>query len=135
MIYCLYSRCDGATSIVPINLCEPVLDPARVIFPTGAGATLMTGRRERQGQWHTTPQLGVTAIIGGHLDIEVNRADPQCVTLVAGDILLVLDRTGDGHRSRAHGPQGISALLLPLDAAQLHVLASLFRDWPADLTI
>ncbi len=134
-IYCLYSRPDGATKVVPICLREPATDPARLMIPTGVGASLMTGRRERQGQWHTTPTLGVTVIVEGCLDIEINKAAPQGVTLVAGDILLVLDATGDGHRSRAHGANGMSALLLPLDAADLPSLARLFHDWPTDLTI
>ena len=129
-IYCLSSRRDGTTNMVPVNLHESESDPVRLLFPTGAGATLMTGWRERQGQWHTTPKLGVTVIIEGYLDIETNLAAPQSVTLKAGDILLVLDQTGDGHRSRAHGPHGMSALLLPLDAADLPVLSRLFRDWP-----
>jgi hypothetical protein len=134
-IYCIYSRHDGTTTMVPIKLFESESDPARLLFPTGAGATLMTGRRERQGQWHTTPKLGVTVIIEGLLDIEINRAASHCTTLVAGDILLVLDQSGDGHRSRAHGPHGMSALLLPLDAADLPALSSLFRDWPVGLII
>lgn len=134
-IYCLYSRPDATTTVVPINFHEPKTDPALLMFPTGAGATMMTGRRERQGQWHTTPKLGVTVIVEGCLDIEINRAAPQCVTLNAGDILLVLDQTGEGHRSRAHGPNGMTALLLPLDATNLPALSTLFRDWPTDLTI
>ncbi|MDX2142630.1 MAG: hypothetical protein SFV19_04705 [Rhodospirillaceae bacterium] len=134
-IYCLRTRGDGTTTIVPISLHESQSDPFRVNLPTGAGATLVTGRRERQGAWHTTPKLGITVILEGFLDIEVNRAAPERTTLKAGDVLIVLDQTGDGHRSRAHGPRGMTALLLPLDAADLPALARHFRDWPAEVTL
>jgi hypothetical protein len=134
-IFCLYSRANGTITIAPVVLRDPGTDPFRASLPTGAGATIMGGRKERQGEWHTTPRLGVTLILCGHLDIQTQRAAPRTVQISAGDVLLVLDRTGEGHRSRAHGPDGMTALLLPLAEADVAGLAALFEDWPTDLVL
>jgi hypothetical protein len=134
-IFCLYSRANGTTTIAPVVLRDPGADPFRASMPTGAGATLMGGRKERQGEWHTTPKVGVTIVLRGHLNIETHRANPHVTQLSAGDVLLVLDRTGEGHRSRASGPEGMTALLLPLAEGDVPGLAALFADWPADLLL
>jgi hypothetical protein len=134
-IFCLYSRPNGTTTMAPMALRDSGADPFRTNLPTGAGATLMGGRNERQGEWHTAPKLGVTMILRGHLDIETQRANPSVTQLSTGDILLVFDRTGEGHRSRAHGPDGMTALLLPLAEADVAGLAALFADWPTDLVL
>lgn len=110
-IHCLHSRAGGISDIVSLSL-------------TGA---------EHRVDWHATPKLGVTVILGGFLDIEINRAAPSVTTLAAGDVLLVVDYRGEGHRSRAHSPVGLSALLLPLAAADVPALAAAFVDWPADI--
>lgn len=132
-IYCLYSRFDGTTTITPVLLRDPGTDPFRASLPTGAGATILSGHKDRQGDWHTTPKTGVTVVLAGHLTIETRAPAPIAVQLSAGDVLLVLDRSGAGHRSRAHGPSGMTALLLPLSEAEVSNLAGLFADWPGDI--
>ena len=96
----------------------------------GAGATLMTSRLDRTGEWHTTPNIGLTVMLKGWLEIHINRAQPKIFTLVAGDMLFVMDLTGEGHRSRAYGPDGMSALLLPLKASDLASFGQVFKNWP-----
>jgi hypothetical protein len=87
-IYCLHARAVGAAGIVPLTLRDPDSDPLRLAYPTGAGATLMTGRRERRGEWLATPKLGVTVILEDYLDIEVDRAAPARRSSAAGPSLI-----------------------------------------------
>ena len=134
-IFCLYSRSDGTTTITPVSLHDTGADPFRLAFPTGAGATIMSGRKERQGEWHNTPMLAVTVVLEGQLSIETNRRTSRVTELGVGDVLLVLDRSGEGHRSRGHGPTGLTALLLPLAESDVSALSALFRDWPADFAL
>ncbi|MDX2223567.1 MAG: hypothetical protein SFV21_12505 [Rhodospirillaceae bacterium] len=132
-VFCLYSTVAGPACVRELTFVNADMDPFRVGLPLGTGATVITGKAERRGAWHTTPQVGLTVILNGCLEIETNQAAPRLQPLVAGDMLLVLDRSGEGHRSRGFGPQGLTALLLPLAADAAVALPRLFANWPDDL--
>jgi hypothetical protein len=131
-VFCLYSTLRGPACVRELAYADANADPMRVALPVATGATVVSGRTERRSDWHNTPQVGLTVILAGGLEIETGRTAPRRHTLAAGDLLLVLDRSGEGHRSRGFGSEGLTALLLPLAADAVSALPSLFSNWPDD---
>ncbi|MSO98931.1 MAG: hypothetical protein EXR11_12055 [Rhodospirillaceae bacterium] len=130
-IYHLSAGSGGIAHMQELVLANPGnADPLRTSLATSAGATLMTSNLDRTGEWHTTPNIGLTVMLKGWLEIHINRAAPKIFTLLAGDMLFVMDLTGEGHSSRAYGPDGMSALLLPLKASDLASFGQVFKNWP-----
>lgn len=129
-VYQLYPGAEGVANVVQLKLKdESRPDPFRLALPTSANATFMTSHTDRQGHWHTTPAIGLTIILVGHLEIHVNRAAPTIHKLGPGDMLFVMDTTGEGHCSRAYGSPEMSAMLLPVRANELNTLGEYFVNW------
>lgn len=83
---------------------------------------------ERFVDWHTSGCGGVTVLLDGWMELELGNGEKR--RLVAGDVLLALDTTGQGHRSTmGAGTRGLS---LMFDAPVDTVMQSLFgRDLAA----
>jgi hypothetical protein len=137
-VYCLYHTRNGTSNIVPLTLKLPDGQTRGGLF-VDREAFIMDGTAPRPTDWHCTPALAVSIILKGQLDIEVNKSAPRLTQLCAGDAVIVLDHKisdhCEGHKGLAHGPTGMTALVLKLAAADVPALAANFADWPADIAL
>jgi hypothetical protein len=134
-IYCLYHSASGASHILPLEF-KADAGP-RYAFRADANAMLSDTTVPRETDWHCTPVLGMSTILRGYLDIEANKASPERVRLVAGDVLIVIDNNSgpnvEGHKGHSHGPNGVGVLMLKLNVEDIPALAASFSNWPQDI--
>ena len=64
------------------------------------------------GDWHPTPKRQFFLYLAGEMEIEVS--DGEVRRLRAGDILLVEDTSGKGHRSRSVGSTDVITMAIHL---------------------
>lgn len=62
--------------------------------------------------WHTAPQKQLIVMLDGEIEIEVTSGEKR--RFVGGDLLLVEDTTGTGHRSRSVDGKPRRSLFIPL---------------------
>jgi hypothetical protein len=88
------------------HLSQPI--PARcVVFRTNKPAI--------DQDWHVAPQRQFVVLLDGEIDIEVSDGSRR--TFAGGDVLLVEDTTGKGHRTRNVGQCERRSLFIVLDEA------------------
>ena len=63
--------------------------------------------------WHRAPQRQLIVLLDGAIEIEVGTGETRRFS--GGDILLVEDTTGRGHRTRTTDGQRRRSLFIPLD--------------------
>lgn len=63
--------------------------------------------------WHTAPRRQYIVLLDGEIEIEVSTGEKR--RFAAGQILLVEDTTGKGHRTRHTRPQRRRSLFIPLE--------------------
>ena len=123
-IYCMYSGRDGQS-----HFCDEPL--ALKVDAVGRLSTGMLGAKgwmygespkERFVDWHTSGIGGVTVMLDGWMELELGGGEKR--RLVAGDMLLALDTTGQGHRSTM-GPN-TRGLSLGFDAPIESVIQALY---------
>ncbi|MBT0669548.1 hypothetical protein HT136_14350 [Novosphingobium profundi] len=103
-VLCIHALPDGQSRLVDIEL--PVtrkvenadgsshwegIAPARVWGLAGGGSTL------GYSAWHTCGEAGLSITLRGRWQIEAS--DGECRELGPGDVLVMLDTSGQGHRS------------------------------------
>lgn len=64
--------------------------------------------------WHTAPRRQYIVLLDGEIEITVSTGETR--RFGGGDVLLVEDTTGKGHRTRHVARQRRRSLFLPLDA-------------------
>ena len=105
----LYCDNDGESHFDDIH--EPGIehrvhaDFTRVIAAYGLAfkETGSQGDTPALGQWHTAPQRQYVLFLSGHTEIEASDGEKR--KLNAGDVLLVEDTHGKGHRNRRLSPE------------------------------
>jgi hypothetical protein len=133
-IYCLYTDPTKIARVQTLTPKSHIEEPLWVSIPMSSNTgTLLLSESARSGEWHTTPKLGMTSMLAGYLKIETNRADIKTTLVEPGDILFVLDDSGEGHRSETTGSPPMLAILLSLDAPSLPKFTETFLDWPTDM--
>lgn len=63
--------------------------------------------------WHQAPQRQLIVLLDGEIEIEVGSGEKR--RFRGGDLLLVEDTAGRGHRTRAVNGKGRRSLFIPLD--------------------
>ena len=63
--------------------------------------------------WHTAPEKQYIILIDGEIEIEVSNGEKR--TFRGGDILLVEDTTGKGHKTRTTNNQPRSSIFVTLE--------------------
>lgn len=123
-IYCMYSGRDGQSHFSDAALALRADAVGRL--STGVlgakGWMYAESPQERFVDWHTSGPGGVSVMLDGWMDLEVGSGEKR--RLVAGDVLLALDTSGQGHRSTmGANTRGLSLMFDgPVDA----VIESLF---------
>ena len=123
-IHCMYSGRDGQSLFCDAPLALKADSVGRLgTGLLGAKAWMYAeSTQERFVDWHTSGQGGVTVMLGGWMELELGSGEKR--RLVAGDVLLALDTTGQGHRSTM-GPD-TRGLSLMFDAPIESVIESLY---------
>ena len=62
--------------------------------------------------WHTAPRRQLIVLLDGEIEVEVTSGETRRFT--SGDVVLVDDTTGTGHRTRTIGDQARRSLFIPL---------------------
>lgn len=86
------------------SLSEPI--PAQSII-------FRTNEPEYDYDWHCAPARQLVVLLDGVIEIEVSDGEKR--TFCGGDILLVEDVTGKGHRTRHVEPRERRSLFIVLD--------------------
>lgn len=123
-IHCMYSGRDGQSHFCDAPLALKADSVGRLgTGLLGAKAWMYAeSTQERFVDWHTSGQGGVTVMLGGWMELELGSGEKR--SLVAGDVLLALDTTGQGHRSTMGADtRGLS---LMFDAPIESVIESLY---------
>ena len=123
-IHCMYRGRDGQSHFCDAPLALKADSVGRLgTGLLGAKAWMYAeSTQERFVDWHTSGQGGVTVMLGGWMELELGSGEKR--RLVAGDVLLALDTTGQGHRSTM-GPD-TRGLSLMFDAPIESVIESLY---------
>jgi quercetin dioxygenase-like cupin family protein len=62
--------------------------------------------------WHNAPQRQLIVLLDGEIEVEVTSGEKRRFS--GGEVLLVEDTTGSGHRTRSIGDRVRRSLFLPL---------------------
>ena len=129
---CVYAGEDGTSHLVDLAL--PVVGRTQ-----GAdGVTHWTGLEgARQwgvivsdgsayGRWHTASQVGLSIVLHGAWEIEAGSGQRR--VLPAGSVLLMLDTTGQGHRSQLVSDRPCAVMGVALDETTTGRFQSLLRS-------
>ena len=104
MIYRLYTGADGRSHL------EEYDPPERI------PATEIVVRRHQSGDfidWHPAPQRQWIVTLAGQ--VEIGLGDGTVHTLGPGDMMLAEDLTGQGHTTRAVGPEARVSIAIPIE--------------------
>jgi len=63
--------------------------------------------------WHCAPRRQFIVLLDGEIEVEVTSGEKR--RFVGGDVVLVEDTTGTGHRTRTVGERSRRSLFIPLD--------------------
>lgn len=106
MIYRLYTGEDGQS-----HMEENYKPPQQV--ENGPG---LTWRHHESGNfidWHIAPRKQYLITLSGQ--VEIGLGDGTVYTLGAGDAMLAEDLTGQGHTTKAVGPEPRISLAIPVE--------------------
>jgi quercetin dioxygenase-like cupin family protein len=104
MFYRLYTGDDGQSHL---DQYEP---------PERMPATEIVVRRHEPGNfldWHPAPRRQFIVTLAGR--VEIGLGDGTVHTLGPGDMMLAEDLTGQGHTTRAVGPETRVSIAIPID--------------------
>ena len=103
MIYRLYTGDDGQSHLEEYDLPERVPVTEIVFRRQGSGDFI---------DWHPAPRRQFMVTLAGQM--EVGLGDGTVHTFGPGDVMLAEDLTGQGHTSRAVGPEARLSLAIPV---------------------
>lgn len=104
---CVYALDNGGSALTEIDLpiCHKEIAADGSARWEGVGSAngwgIAAGDPEQCTQWHVSGMAGLSITLCGEWEIEASNGDRR--TLRAGDVLVMLDTTGDGHRSWPSG--------------------------------
>lgn len=98
----------------PLGNAGPSQTLSAHILEGAQGATLLRLRHGATEDWHAAPRSQFLIAVQG--ESEVTAGDGKKLRLKPGDIVLMDDTTGKGHRTAAIGPTDHVALVIPVIA-------------------
>ena len=99
-IHCIYTGRDGQShfSDDALALQADAMGRLSTGLQRAVGWMYAESPQERFVDWHTSGPGGVSVMLEGWMDVEIGSGETR--RLVAGDVLIALDTSGQGHRSR-----------------------------------
>ena len=99
-IHCIYTGRDGQShfSDDALALKADAMGRLSTGLQRAVGWMYAESPQERFVDWHTSGPGGVSVMLEGWMDVEIGSGETR--RLVAGDVLIALDTSGQGHRSR-----------------------------------
>ena len=110
-IHCIYTGRDGQSHFCDDSLALKADAAGRLStgLQPAVGWMYSENPQERFVDWHTAGPGGVSVMLAGWMDVEIGSGETR--RLVAGDVLIALDTSGQGHRSRmAANTRGLSLM-------------------------
>lgn len=111
----VYATPDGASHFEDIEI--PLTDAGDIGRLSDAVPAHQVVFRENDADydfdWHQAPQRQYVVLLDGHIEIEVSDGEKRAFR--GGDVLLVEDVTGKGHRSRTVDNRPRRSLFITLD--------------------
>jgi len=123
-IHCIYTGRDGQShfSDDALALQADAMGRLSTGLQRAVGWMYAESPQERFVDWHTSGPGGVSVMLEGWMDVEIGSGETR--RLVAGDVLIALDTSGQGHRSRmSANTRGLS---LMFDQPAETILQALF---------
>jgi hypothetical protein len=130
-IFGLYSGNDGQSHLVELEIAgsgPPLNEP----LPCQGWRPFQCDPGPVQAQ-HPTPVAGMTIMLGGCMEIGVGGGDLRSVSLLPGDMLLVLDTRGAGHSTAIKGPDRLRVAGVTFASADWPTIRTHFSVWPDNL--
>lgn len=96
----IYPTPDGGSALIdlPLPICRKLASGAWEGIAGATGWGITQGNGEGYGEWHVSAMAGLSIVLRGAWAIEAG--DGACRVLRPGDMLVMLDTTGRGHRSQ-----------------------------------
>lgn len=115
----IFADSSGASHFADDEMALALVDPGRAIQPTPASSPIpATGLMffcpppEAFVDWHPTPRRQFNLILSGEVEVEVSNGEIR--RFVPGNVLLVEDVEGQGHRTRVVGGERACFAAVPL---------------------
>jgi hypothetical protein len=83
---------------------------------TAAGVVFRENDESYDFDWHQAPARQLIVLLDGEIEVEVTSGERR--RFAGGDMVLVEDTTGTGHRTRQLSPGIRRSLFIPLDEEQ-----------------
>ena len=116
---CIYADSAGESHFKTVEVELPEIDYAPPAPPLNVSTILpassyafVSSPIDWYGDWHPTPKRQFFLYLAGEMEIEVS--DGEARRIRAGDILLVEDTSGKGHRSRSVGSTDVITMAIHL---------------------
>ena len=127
----LSAATDGRSHLVLLEIVGngPALD---ALLPCSGWRPFQCDPGARQSL-HPTPVAGMTIVLSGCMEIGVGGGALRDIALRAGDMLLVLDTTGEGHSTALTGNEKLRVAGVTFSAQDWPAIRDAFIGWPADM--
>ncbi len=99
---------DGEFEVKPTDFAPPAPPLNLSAFIPATGFGVLVAPSGWSGDWHPAPHRQIMAILAGQFG--VRTTDGEARTLHPGDILLLEDTRGKGHRTQVIGGDGLVAV-------------------------
>ena len=114
----IYADASGESHFADVDI--PLADGGALGFLSerqpAAGLIFRENEPGYDLDWHRAPQPQYIVLLDGEIEITVSTGETRRFT--GGDVLLVKDTTGKGHRTRHTRPQQRRSLFIPLDSKE-----------------
>ena len=110
----VYATPDGVSHFDDLDVALADAGPiGRLSEPVPAlGVVFRETAADYDFDWHPAPQRQFIVLLDGHIEIEAG--DGETRRFAGGDVLLVEDTTGRGHRTRTTDGKARRSLFIPL---------------------
>lgn len=115
----IYADKDGVSHFANVSVPFEIRDYAPPASPLGvsesmkAGAVLFIHQAFGwNGNWHLSPRRQFAILVSG--TEEVTASDGEVRNFVPGDVLLLEDTSGKGHKAKVTSPAGAIVMMVPL---------------------
>lgn len=111
----IYPDADGESHFAELDI--PLADGGALGYMSerlpAAGVIFRENAPDYDLDWHCAPRRQYIVMLDG--EIEITVSDGETRRFAGGDVLLVEDTTGRGHRTRHTRPERRHTLFIPLD--------------------
>jgi len=120
----LYAGKDGVSHFENVRVPFDIRDYAPPASPLGVSESMKADSvlfvhqaSSWNGTWHTSPRRQFAILVSG--TEEVTASDGEVRKFVPGDVVLLEDTSGKGHKAKVTSPAGAIVMMVPLRSDQI----------------